>query len=155
MSTDDITTIADALGSVLGRDFRGGLYEYLTADLHDAVDAGAYPVLSGLDRAGAVSAAGLGHLVGLDRSVVSRRASRLTAAGLVSSAPDPDDARASLLTLSPAGVRLVGVMRARLADALEQRLEAWPAADRRDFARLLKCFALAGPLQPPHRSGRR
>lgn len=151
MTTDETTTIADALGAVLRRDFRSGLYEYLTANLHAAVDASTYPILSGLDRAGSASAATLGQHVGLDRSVVSRRASRLVEAGLVSSTPDPGDARASLLALEPVGTQIVATMRIRLIDALNQHLSSWGDADRRDFARLLDRFAGDGPLLPPNR----
>ena len=141
--------VAEALGVVLRRDFRSGLYEYLTAGLHDAVDPSTYPLLSGLDRQGPASAAALGPQIGLDRSVVSRRAARLSAAGLLKSSADPADARASLLSLTPTGQKIVLSMRARLITAIEHHLIDWPAEDRLVFGRLITRFAEEGSLLPP------
>ncbi len=139
-------TVADALGTILQRDFRSGLYDRLTAGLHDAVDPTVYPILSGIDRFGASSAASIGEQIGLDRSVVSRRASRLRAAGLITAAPDPADARATLLCLTTAGEAIVREMRRRLATTIDGHLSTWPAADRRTFASLLERFTANGPL---------
>ncbi|MFG1925246.1 MarR family winged helix-turn-helix transcriptional regulator [Cryptosporangium sp. NPDC048952] len=117
--------------------------------LHDAVDPAAYPVLSGIDRYGPSTAAALGHRIGLDRSIVSRRAARLTAAGLVSAAPDASDARAVILTLTEPGAAIVDVMRQRLASAIDERLADWDEADRDAFAALLHRFVAEGPLRQP------
>src|SRR5690349_20459105 len=86
-------TVAQALGVILQRDFRSGLYHHLTADVHEAVDTATYPILSGLHRYGPLSAAALGQRVGLDRSIVSRRGAQLITAGLVCTTPDPSDKR--------------------------------------------------------------
>jgi DNA-binding MarR family transcriptional regulator len=138
-------SIAQALGVILQRDFRSGLYRQVTADLHDALDSATYPVLSGVDRYGPTSAAALGQRVGLDRSVVSRRAARLVAGGLLRQEPDPADARAALLALTGAGEAVVAQMRQRLASAIDEHLDTWSATDRRTFATLLERFAAARP----------
>src|SRR5580698_9742148 len=95
--------IAEALGLLLRRATRTGLYRELTAGLGEAVDELTYPVLSGLARTGPRTAAALAQDVGLDRSGVSRYASRLEAAGLLRREPDPADGRAVLLTLTSLG----------------------------------------------------
>ena len=70
-----------------------------------------YPVISALARFGPLSAAQLSEETGIDRSVVSRRATRLEAAGLVERTPDPCDGRAVLLVLTEAGTQFAGHLR--------------------------------------------
>lgn len=54
----------------------------------DGIDTTAYPVLSGLARLGPTTATQLAATIGVDRTVTTRYASRLEAAGLLSSAVD-------------------------------------------------------------------
>ena len=138
--------IADALGVLLQRRFRSDLYLRLTDGVHDAVDAASYPVISGVDRTGPISAAALGEAIGLDRSVVSRRAAQLIDAGLLSAGADAADARATLLSLTDAGRRVVKVLRRRLADAVDDHLAGWDVEDRQRFAALLSRFVEPGSL---------
>ncbi|MYS86391.1 MarR family winged helix-turn-helix transcriptional regulator [Embleya scabrispora] len=138
--------VADALGRLLRRSTRATLYAGLTEGLGPAVDDVTYPVLSGLARTGPCSAADLAGEIGLDRSGVSRRASRLEAAGLVRREPDPDDRRAVLLTLTDAGSACVRELRERLAERLESALAQWPADEARIFARGLRRFVEDGPF---------
>src|SRR5882757_6412611 len=76
-SVTDAGEIAEALGVLLQRRFRSGLYATLTDGVHETVDAASYPVISGVARLGPISAAALGQQIGLDRSIVSRRCARL------------------------------------------------------------------------------
>ncbi len=94
--------LAEAFGTVLRRSVRARLYAGLTRDLDDAVDEATYPVISGLARFGPSSAAQLADEIGIDRSVVSRHASRLQRAALLDRIPDPTDGRATLLVLTAA-----------------------------------------------------
>ncbi|AUY54743.1 MarR family winged helix-turn-helix transcriptional regulator [Streptomyces sp. CB01881] len=108
------------------------------------------PVLSGLARTGPCSAADLGREVGLDRTTVTRRADRLERAGLVERRPDPADGRATLLALTDDGRTVIAATRQRLATGIEHALAAWPEADARDFARLLRRFVDEGPFAAGH-----
>jgi DNA-binding MarR family transcriptional regulator len=103
-----------------------------------------YEVLLVLDRApeGAVRLGDLGEAVLLSASGTTRAVDRLAHDGLVRRARDPDDGRATLVTLTAAGrrrfraaapVHLAGV-RARFLDALDAR-EA--EALRRSAAKVL------------------
>jgi DNA-binding MarR family transcriptional regulator len=83
--------------------------------------------------------------VGLDRSVVSRRAARLVAGGLLRQEPDPADARAALLALTEAGEAVAAHMRQRRASAIDEHLGTWSVTDRRTFAALLERFAATRP----------
>jgi DNA-binding MarR family transcriptional regulator len=138
--------IARTLGLLLRRSTRTRLHARLTDGLEEAVDDLTYPVLSGLARTGPCSAADLGREVGLDRTTVTRRADRLERSGLLERHPDPDDSRATLLTLTDNGHAVVAVTRQRLADAIEDSLASWPQADARTFARLLRRFVEQGPF---------
>lgn len=118
--------IADALGLLLKRTTRARLYQQLTEGLGEGVDELTYPVLSGLARTGPRSAADLAQEVGLDRSNVTRRASRLETAGLLRREPDPADRRATLLVLTEHGEQTVQATRDRLTDRITSTLSTWP-----------------------------
>ena len=133
--------IAEALGVILKRSFRAGFYDPVTDELGGVVDSATFPVLSAVDRIGPSSAAALGVEIGLDRSVVSRRASRLVGAGLLTGVEDPTDARATLLTLTAAGHKIVAKTRNRLAAKMDARVADWDANDRNTFSELLARFA--------------
>ena len=138
--------IADALGTLLKRSTRASLYRDLTEGLGEAVNEVTYPVLSGLARTGPCSSADLAAEVGLDRSRVSRHASRLEEAGLLRRAPDPADRRSVLLTLTSRGTDTVAVMRQRLAARLTAYLSTWAPQDAHSFADGLRRFTEEGPF---------
>lgn len=140
--------VADALGELLKRSLRANLYQGLTEHLGEGVDEVTYPVLSGLARTGPCSAAELAAGVGLDRSGVSRRASRLEAAGLLRREPDPADGRSVLLVLTDRGAHTVETMRQRLATSIDATLSSWPPGEAEAFARGLRRFLDDGPFGP-------
>ncbi|OIH96179.1 MarR family winged helix-turn-helix transcriptional regulator [Curtobacterium sp. MCBA15_001] len=86
--------VRQALRSVLIED-RGGL------------DPTARVILRAVERLGPVRATSVAELTGLSRPVVSRRVAALMSAGHLAASPDPEDGRASLLELAPAGRRLL------------------------------------------------
>ncbi|MCK9893972.1 MarR family transcriptional regulator [Frankia sp. AgB32] len=122
-----------ALGELLQRRTRLGLYAELVDGIGRGLDISSYPLLAGLARIGPATAVRLGREIGLDRSGTSRYASRLEAGGLLRRAPDPDDARGVLLSLTAEGEKVVAVLRARLADLLGARLAGWPPAEATAF----------------------
>ena len=142
--------LADALGLLLRRTTRARLYGSLTDGLDSALDSSTYPVISGLARFGPLSAAQLSEEIGIDRSVVSRHASRLEAGKLVERTPDPRDGRAVLLVLTEAGAEAgaeaVAAMRLRLAETFDQYFATWPEEEARQFAAHLRRFAEQGPF---------
>ncbi|MEU6775099.1 MarR family transcriptional regulator [Streptomyces sp. NPDC046759] len=146
MPNDAGHEIADALGALLRRSTRARLYARLTDGLGEAVDETTYPVLSGLARTGPCSAADLAGEIGLDRSGVTRRATRLEEAGLLRREPDPDDRRATLLALTETGQQAVKATRQRLATLIEASLASWPPEEAQSFARQLHRFVATGPF---------
>jgi len=137
--------VADAVGQLLRRSARAGLYRELTAGLDPAVNEATYPVISGLARTGPATAAGLAAEIGVDRSVASRHATRLERAGLLRREPDPSDRRGTLLTLTPEGEKLIAAMRGRLAGAIDRYLATWPPGEAAAFAGALRRFTEHGP----------
>ncbi|SED64657.1 MarR family winged helix-turn-helix transcriptional regulator [Streptomyces melanosporofaciens] len=138
--------IADALGTLLRRSTREQIHRRLTEGLGEAVDEVTYPVLSGLARTGPRSAAGLADEIGLDRSGVTRRATRLEEAGLLRREPDPGDRRATLLALTETGRQAIETTRQRLAAHIEDSLASWPPGEARTFAGQLHRFVQHGPF---------
>lgn len=74
----------------------------------------------------------------LDLSTVSRQVRLLETEGLVRRRPDPLDGRASLLTLSPAGRRVLAGVRTARVELLAHALRGWRASDRTELVRLLQ-----------------
>ncbi|MCW2867102.1 MAG: MarR family transcriptional regulator [Marmoricola sp.] len=69
-----------------------------------------------------------GHIaakLGVDASVVSRQLAGLARLGLVQRGPDPDDRRAELVGLSPAGQERLARAREVMCGALAERLDHW------------------------------
>jgi DNA-binding MarR family transcriptional regulator len=65
----------------------------------------------------------------VDCSTASRHVARLVERGLARREPDPLDARALVLTATPAGQRLIRKLRAAHCRLLEERLSAWSDDD--------------------------
>jgi DNA-binding MarR family transcriptional regulator len=129
-----------ALGLLLQRRHRARIYGELLEPFAGTVDEATYPVLSGLGRVGPTTSARLGAEIGLDRSVVSRHSDRLEALGLLRRSPDPDDARATLLTLTEAGEVVVARLRERLGAIFQHRLDRWPPEQAAAFVAGLERF---------------
>lgn len=138
--------VTAALGLLVRRETRERIYAELTRDVADGVTELTYPVISGLERRGPCNAAELAAVVGLDRSVVSRRASVLEGAGLLTRTSDPRDSRWTLLSLTEKGREVVAMMRGRLRDILSDWLDQWPENEVNAFVRILSDFTVSGPF---------
>jgi DNA-binding MarR family transcriptional regulator len=125
--------IEAAIGQLLRRSTRAHLYQSMVDGL-DGVDATTYPVLSGVARWQPVSATNLALEIGIDRTATTRYASRLQQAGLIDRVPDPTDARATLIRLTPDGERIAATMRERLVEHLETATADWPESQAQQFA---------------------
>jgi DNA-binding MarR family transcriptional regulator len=127
--------VARTLGTLLLRGNRGHLYAHLTEDV-PGVDATLYPVLSGLARIGPSTATQLARVIGLDRTVTTRHASKLEAEGLLARLDHPDDARATVLTLTELGHQTIDQLRAGLDDVVLGAMSDWSESEVRTFTRL-------------------
>ena len=112
----------------------------LARDLHPDLEPGAYGLLLRLSAGDAVRATDLASYLGIGKPTISRQLATLERLGLVGRSPDPEDARAQVVVLTPLGLeRLDRVRRARRAH-MRERLESWEDADVDQLAGLLRRF---------------
>ena len=98
-------------------------------------------LLAHVDRLAPVRATDLTDATALDLSTISRHLRGLEDAGLLTRSPDPDDRRASLLTVTDAGrVFLADAVRARTA-MLASAMAHWPADDVATLSHLMTRLA--------------
>jgi DNA-binding MarR family transcriptional regulator len=67
--------------------------------------------------------------LGIDLSVASRQVAALISAGYVEREPDPDDRRASLVSLTDAGRKVLGESHRRMVHAFSAALDGWSDED--------------------------
>lgn len=78
---------------------------------------------------------------GLDPSTMSRRIASLHERGLIDRAPDPDDGRATVVSLSAAGQDALRAERDRRIGVITDALHDWEDSDRAELGRLLTKLA--------------
>lgn len=114
------------------------------------LEAGWYDVLAALRRAGPphrLRPTEFADMLMLTSSGTTKRLDRLEQAGLITRGPDPDDRRAILITLTPAGLRLVDhATEAHLVNE-SRLLNALGTGERDALAGLLRKLLLG---LPPH-----
>ncbi|MDO7908306.1 MarR family transcriptional regulator [Paenibacillus sp. JX-17] len=82
----------------------------------------------------------------LDISTLSRQTALLESRGWIERTPDPDDRRASLLQISPAGRDMLFSDQRKRIRRYQEMLAEWTPEEREVFARLLS--RLSGSLFP-------
>ncbi len=106
---------------------------------HPAVDPSHYPVLFTLaSEPRRVSA--LADMIHSDVSTVSRQVSHLVQHGIVEKIGDPEDGRAQLLSLSPAGTELIEKLTQGRGEWFRVLLANWSDEDARAFEQYLTRF---------------
>jgi DNA-binding MarR family transcriptional regulator len=105
----------------------------IRAEYHLLMCLAHYPTLSAQD---------VSRLTRRPRNSISRAVHRMLAEGYLDRAPDPDDGRQALLTITPAGRALHEKIAARLAERQEEILAPLSASERRQLDRILKRLTL-------------
>jgi DNA-binding MarR family transcriptional regulator len=103
----------------------------------DDIDPAAIPLLFTLQCSGPVRLSDLAGRTRLDASTVSRHARQLEERGFLSRSEDPDDRRASRVTLSPDGERALAEAMERRRNRIRDTLSTWDDADRESLKTLL------------------
>jgi DNA-binding MarR family transcriptional regulator len=102
--------------------------------VHPDLQPATYLLLAHLDESGPLRASALVDATGVDKGAISRQVQQLVDLGLLTRTQDPDDGRATLLTVSAdARARLDSVQRAR-SERFGRLLGEWSDADLADFA---------------------
>jgi DNA-binding MarR family transcriptional regulator len=102
------------------------------------VTHGQLRVLRTLDNADrALRLSELAHQLGIVPRSATSVVDDLEAAGLVARQPDPDDRRATLVNLTPAGTKLLTTIRRHRRDAMVSLVERLAPTEQADLLRLL------------------
>ncbi|MGI5157629.1 MarR family winged helix-turn-helix transcriptional regulator [Microbispora sp. CA-102843] len=96
-----------------------------------------YALLAALEEYGPASQAALGRRIGIDRSDMVATVNDLAERRLLERAPDPEDRRRNIVTITAAGRRQLTHLDRLLAAAQDEFLAPLPAADRRNLIDLL------------------
>ena len=100
-----------------------------------SVDRAGYWLLVRLSGQAPVRLSELADTVELDLSTVSRQMRDLVAIGLVVKVPDPDDGRASLLSLSERGLAVLRTVSEARRQALAAAVDDWTEEERTALTR--------------------
>jgi len=96
-----------------------------------------YRLLAALQEFGPASQARLGRRTVMDRSDVVAAVNELAVSGLVERAPDPDDQRRNVITITPAGAAHLHRLDGLLADVQDELLAPLSPAERTQLVQLL------------------
>jgi len=105
--------------------------------LHPRLDPTALPLIAALGVSGALRPSDLVRQLHLDPSTISRQINAAERLGLVVRLPDPTDARARLIDLTPAAREQVTTYRDRLLEQWQRSLGGWPPGDIEQLTKLL------------------
>ncbi|MFG1708085.1 MarR family winged helix-turn-helix transcriptional regulator [Nonomuraea sp. M3C6] len=96
-----------------------------------------YALLAALEEFGPASQAALGRRIGIDRSDMVATVNDLAERQLLKRAPDPEDRRRNIITITAAGRSQLTHLDRLVAAAQDEFLAPLPAADRRNLIDLL------------------
>ena len=96
-----------------------------------------WAMLVPLQQDGDLRCSALAHRLGVDVSVASRQIAVLVRLGYVERRPDPQDGRASLLRLTPAGTEALAAARTLRAEWSLTALAGWDEVDAQTLTALL------------------
>src|SRR5580704_14820154 len=101
------------------------------------LDRAAVMVLGQLAESGPVRPGELAARLSVEAPHVTRQVQRLQQAGYADRVPDPDDRRAQLITLTPAGRAASDRIREAGTSGMQAALAHWPPEELHQFATLL------------------
>jgi DNA-binding MarR family transcriptional regulator len=143
-SDDDLALADDVSGQLIRllrlMDRRQAQYQ---AEHPDAVERSTYFLLVHLVKGGPQRAGALADAVHSDPSTISRQVGHLVRLGFVERMADPEDGRATLLTATQEGRRVLEENRRIRIERYAGMLADWSVDDRRTFAELLGRFVTA------------
>lgn len=93
--------------------------------LHPDLQAGSYLVLTQIAQEETQRASDLCAALSIDKAAISRQVQHLLELGFIEARRDPEDGRATLLSLSDTGARRLADVGAQRRTSLEQRLVGW------------------------------
>ena len=102
------------------------------------LDPTARVILRAVEHFGAVRSTAIADATGLSRPVISRRVASLVDAGFLTTAPDPADGRAALLSLAPLGIEVLDQLDLAGAEVFDDLTGGFGTDELRQLAGLLE-----------------
>jgi DNA-binding MarR family transcriptional regulator len=115
----------------------------------DTIDYSAFPILKVLSHQGPMRLSSLAQALGLDASTVSRHARQLEDRGLLERTGDPDDRRASRVTVSALGGACLAQGFESRRQLISAALEGWSDDERDTLRTLLHRLVVSLEDRPP------
>ncbi|MBM7518445.1 MarR family winged helix-turn-helix transcriptional regulator [Nocardioides nitrophenolicus] len=108
--------------------------------VHPDLLPASYLMLSYVLENGPLRASAMCAVFDIDKGAISRQVQHLIDLGLVDRAPDPEDGRATLLSVSEEGARRMEAVAAERREQLAERLGDWNVAELQEFAVSLRRY---------------
>jgi DNA-binding MarR family transcriptional regulator len=140
---DPVTTLYSRPGFLLRRANQIAAALFLEAVAEYDVTTTQYGVLMVLSSRGAVDQISMARILGLDRSTAGLVIANLERRGAISRAPDPNDLRRRVLTLTSAGEQLLANISTAAEHVPERELSVFSPEEAEEFLRLLTKFVTA------------
>lgn len=108
--------------------------------VHPDLLPASYLMLSHVNEHGPLRASAMCSVFDIDKGAISRQVQHLIDLGLLDREPDPQDGRATLLSVSEEGAARLESVAAARREQLAERLDGWSAADLAGFADSLRRY---------------
>ncbi len=111
--------------------------------IHPDLQSSSYLMLSWLDQHGAQRSSAMAEAFSIDKGAISRQVQHLMDLGLVDRTPDPEDGRATLVSVSAEAARRISEVVDDRRLWIDERLADWRDEDLSEFVRLLGSYNAA------------
>ncbi|ATB34964.1 MarR family transcriptional regulator [Cystobacter fuscus] len=138
-----LASVGEQLGALLSA--ARTLTAASAAQVHPDLQPAAFHVVRWLHAFGPAHAGAIAEGVAMDKSAVSRLIRDLKEVGLLRAAPDPEDRRATILSLTPLGEKRMKKAFEQKGQVFLQRTAHWSTDELATFAELLRRFNTPPP----------
>jgi DNA-binding MarR family transcriptional regulator len=102
-------------------------------EVHESLQPASYLILSYVVESGPVRASSIVEVFDIDKGAISRQVAHLIDLGLVERTPDPDDGRATLLSVTDEGTRRMKDVGDHRRKLVNERLSDWSEKELTTF----------------------
>jgi DNA-binding MarR family transcriptional regulator len=102
-------------------------------EVHESLQPASYLILSYVVESGPVRASSIVEVFDIDKGAISRQVAHLIDLGLVERTPDPDDGRATLLSVTDEGTRRMKDVGDHRRKLVNERLSEWSEKELTTF----------------------